>query len=173
MISYAGIGSREAPDWILSYMRAIARWLGLKGYNLRSGHAPGSDFVFELGCDEVNGSKEIFLPWIGFNGSDSTLIVNKELAFKLAEKYHKFWNSLRHPTKLLMARNGHQVLGKELNDPVKFVVCWTKNGSGEGGTGQAIRIALDYNIPIFDMGIYDNIVDLKKGFKEFCTIYNI
>lgn len=173
MDSYAGIGSRKAPNWALQYMQTVARWLGLKGYNLRSGHAPGSDFSFELGCDEVEGLKEIFLPWLGFNGSKSTLTVNKEIAFVLAKKYHKYWSSLRQPAKLLISRNGHQVLGETLTDPVKFVVCWTKDGKGEGGTGQAIRIALDYGIPIFDMGIYYNIEDLKKGFKQFCTLYNI
>lgn len=173
MISYSGIGSREAPEWILIYMQAVARWLGLKGYNLRSGHALGSDFAFEIGCDEVQGSKEIFIPWIGFNGSNSHLVANKELTFPVASKYHKYWDTLKETTKLLMGRNCNQVLGKELNDPVKFVLCWTKNGNGEGGTGQAIRIALDYGIPIFDMGIYYNIEDLKKGFKLFCTTLNI
>ena len=37
----------------------------------------------------------------------------------------------------------------------KFVICWTKNGKGTGGTGQAIRIAKGFGIPVFDLAIKD------------------
>lgn len=53
----------------------------------------------------------------------------------------------------LHARNCYQVLGADLRTPTQFVICWTPRGSGEGGTGQALRIAKAYNIPIFDLAI--------------------
>lgn len=46
-------------------------------------------------------------------------------------------------------------------------ICWTKNGSGQGGTGQALRIAKAYNIPIFDAGKFKDFEDLKSELKKF------
>jgi len=44
------------------------------------------------------------------------------------------------------------LLGKDLTVPVGAVICWTPGGSGEGGTGQAIRVAQAHEIPVLDMG---------------------
>jgi hypothetical protein len=50
-----------------------------------------------------------------------------------------------------MTRNSFQVLGPDLQSPVSFVVCWTTGGKISGGTGQALRIAKDLSIPIFNL----------------------
>lgn len=73
----------------------------------------------------------------------------------------------------LQARNSHQVLGLDLETPSEFIVCWTKNGKSSGGTGQAIRIALDYGIPIFDAGKYNNIEKCKEELKKFLVERNV
>jgi cell division GTPase FtsZ len=52
----------------------------------------------------------------------------------------------------LHARNAMIVLGKNLDDPVDFIICWTPGGTGSGGTGQALRIARAYGIPVYDLG---------------------
>lgn len=70
-------------------------------------------------------------------------------------------------TDKLQARNSYQILGLDLNTPSNFVICWTKNGKGSGGTGQAIRIARAYNIPIFDAGYWNDIEDVRKELKLF------
>ena len=87
---------------------------------MRSGGAKGADKAFEIGCDNYNGQKEIYLPWKGFEGSDSNLIVKDSKAFEI------------DGTRKLQARNSHQVLGLDLNTPTKFVICWTKNGKDQG-----------------------------------------
>ena len=115
----------------------------------------------------VNGQKEIYLPWKGFEGSDSNLIVRDIKAFEIGEKFHPYWHNLSQGAKKLQARNSHQVLGLDLNTPTKFVICWTKNGKGSGGTGQAIRIAKAYDIPVFDTGNWSDIEDIKRGLKLF------
>ena len=66
-------------------------------------------------------------------------------AFELAKKYHPQWKALSQAGQKLMARNGYQVLGPELDSPAKFIVCWTENGELKGGTSQALRIAKDWN----------------------------
>ena len=57
-----------------------------------------------------------------------------------------------HAAQRLHARNCFQILGAKLDTPVSDVVCWTPNGSGSGGTGQAIRLAEMMNIPVWDLG---------------------
>lgn len=165
---YAGIGSRETPDWICDYFVLLSKFLTNKGYILRSGHAKGADQAFERGCDEIDKSKkEIYLPWNGFEGSASKLIVKDKKAFKLANKFHPYWHNLSQGARKLQARNSHQVLGLDLNTPSNFIACWTKNGKGSGGTGQALRIGKHYNIPIFDAGKYANLNEIKINLKLF------
>lgn len=166
MSYYAGIGSRETPSDVLTIFEKVGKFLAQKDFILRSGHAEGADKAFENGCDKVNGLKEIYLPWKGFEGSESDLIVFDIRAFEIAEKYHPYWNNLKQGGQKLQARNSHQVLGSDLETPSSFVLCWTKNGKGSGGTGQAIRIAKAYDIPIFDAGKYKS-EDIGNQLKIF------
>ena len=145
---YAGIGSRKTPYEIISVMVDIGKYLAKMGYILRSGAADGADAAFEAGCDSVSGSKLIYLPWKGFNRSDSEFYTISEEAFELAKKYHPNWTMLRHSAEKLHARNCYQILGEDLKTPSKFVVCWS---NGSGGTEQALRIATAYNIPIINL----------------------
>lgn len=168
---YAGIGSRETPQDVLDIFKSVATYLANKGFTLRSGAAKGSDKAFEIGCDEVRGLKEIYLPWNGFEGSNSNLVVSNKRAFEIAERFHPYWHNLKDGAKKLQARNSHQVLGQDLETPSKFIICWTKNGNGSGGTGQAIRIAKHYNIPVFDAGKYKDIDELKRELKLFLVDY--
>ena len=148
-MKYAGIGSRETPEPVLKTMREMARELAEKNYTLRSGGADGADFAFEQGCDLVHGRKEIYLPWRFFNGNKSGLFKPSKEAMALAEKFHPAWYMLSGGAKKLMARNSHQVLGINLDDPVDFIICWTD--PKRGGTTQALRIAEAYGIKIFNL----------------------
>lgn len=160
--TYAGIGSRETPQEILDQMERLASCLESEGFTLYSGGADGADKAFERGVDMHDDNKKIFLPWKRFNSSFSPYHEPSPKAFKIAEQYHPAWERLSQPAKYLMARNSHQVLGEDLESPVAFVVCWTKNGGVTGGTGQAMRIAIDNNIPIFNL-YHDDA--LEKIFK--------
>lgn len=165
---YTGIGSRETPKEILSIFEYIGLWLASKGYILRSGHAAGADSAFECGCDAAGGCKEIYLPWKGFNGSDSKLILrDNDDAISIAMHYHPAFDRLSNGAKKLQARNAYQIFGYNLDTPSDFVVCWTKGGKGSGGTGQAIRIAKDNSIPVFDFGRYDNNEIAIHKFSQF------
>lgn len=164
---YAGIGSRETPKEALNIFEIIGEYLANQGYTLRSGHAEGADQAFENGCDKVTGLKEIYLPWSRFQGSDSKLVVKDLGAFEIAEQFHPYWHNLKEGAKKLQARNSHQVLGQDLNTLSDFIICWTKGGKGSGGTGQALRIANHYNIPVFDAGMYKDIEEIKKELKHF------
>jgi hypothetical protein len=154
MKSYAGIGSRKTPAEHLNLMRILGTTLASEGWVLRSGAAGGADAAFEQGCDLAGGAKEIYLPWRGFNAHPSCLAPSYE-AEEMAAKFHPAWGSCSQGARKLHARNCHQVLGQNLDSPVEFVVCWTPNASGSGGTGQAIRVARHYGIPVFDLASAD------------------
>lgn len=164
---YAGIGSRDCPKEILDIISKVGYWLAKRGFVLRSGGAEGCDKAFEYGCDKANGSKEIYLPWKGFNNSSSSLVVNDKRAFDMARKYHPSFDRLKEGAKKLQARNSHQVLGLSLDSKSDFIICYTKNGAGSGGTGQALRIAKDYDIPILDFGKFKDIDEAREGFRLF------
>lgn len=165
--SYSGIGSRTVPEKVIEQILELSVLLAQKGMILRSGGADGADTAFEVGCDSVNGQKEIYLPWKGFNdntGIDSTKIDTYDEAQQIAEEYHPAWKYLKHYSKKFHTRNVYQVLGKDLNSPVEFVVCYTQDGKASGGTGQAMRIAEANNIPIYNLYFpetYDNLKQLK------------
>lgn len=154
---YAGIGSRKTPAHVLEQMAMIATQLADK-WVLRSGHADGADMAFEQGCIHAQGKKEIYVPWFGFNGAPTNNLeyirptATKELA-DFAAGFHPAWNSCTDTTKLMHMRNACQVLGLWGDSPATMIICWTKDGKRGGGTGQALRIAEQFYIPIFDLAL--------------------
>jgi len=143
-VYWAGIGSRETPADVMTKMTEIAQYLATKGWVLRSGGAKGADTAFEAGYLIDGVQTQIFYPtdhlplWTSvftehFHPNPKALMKNNGLAHKL------------------MSRNAMQILGRDGNTPVEFVVCWTKDGKASGGTAQAIKIAEFYDIPVFNL----------------------
>lgn len=163
ILCYTGIGSRETPPEILAKMTQIATYLASRDYYLRSGGAPGADSAFEDGAGD---KKQIFLPWRGFNGNKSNLFEIHPDAFETASRIHPAWDRCSQAAKKLHARNVHQVLGCNLNDPSEFVVCWTKDGEAVGGTATAIKLALHIGISVFNLGSPDGLQLLRKRMKQ-------
>lgn len=169
---YAGIGSRNTPEEILTIFERMGSWLAKNGDVLRSGAAKGADTVFEKGCDAVYGRKEIFLPWKGFGGSSSEYYAVPKQAYLIARNHHPAWDKLSDAVQKLMARNTCQILGLDCETPCDFVVCYTNEGKDVGGTAQALRIARHFDIPIFNAGVYDNLApELRE--KELIKDFNI
>lgn len=176
---YAGIGSRKVNRQRSKLHVEIGFCMALAGYRDNSGAADSSDTNFEFGAkaaynfvadhlgipmDERDPSMviQIFLPWPGFNGRGNEKgYVSKELpeAELLTAKYHHNWANLSDGAKKMMSRNAMQILGIDLAKKTKFVICETPDGaytsemttSKTGGTGQAIRIAGDYNVQVFNL----------------------
>jgi len=151
---------------------------------LRSGNATGSDQAFASGVR--NNNAQIWLPWKNFELDFRELHPDHEYrlvgdeccpgepdpeAWDSVEKFHpnykkmlegdqeKYFTFMR-----FMSRNYRQVRGWGEPDS-EFVVCWTHDGTDVGGTGQAIRIARHYNIPVFNlfkMDVHDVYHEIKK-----------
>lgn len=149
---YTGIGSRETPGEIEVLIAKVARICARDGRVLRSGAAPGADAMFEKHARAHGGRCEIWLPWPGFEGHESTLLPSPE-AFDIAATVHPAWSRLRGGARKLHARNVHQVLGADLCTPSSFVVCWTPGGETVGGTATALRLAERNSIPIMNLAL--------------------
>lgn len=146
MIKWCGVGSRDTPPQVGKIMTLTSLYLSLDpGYLFRSGGAIGADTYFERGW---RGPKEIFY------AEDAT-----RQALEHAKQHHPNWDfkgyfkkgSIEYVRKL-HARNSMIVLGRNLDDPVSFCICWTKSGLLRGGTSQAVRVCKAYNIPVFNIG---------------------
>ena len=164
---YTGIGSRETPLDVCDEMAWIAKWLRSKRYRLRSGHAIRADQAFEWGAE---GSADIYLPWSGFEGSTSLLALDKlpagavRMAEEMARKHHPAWDRCGRDARAFHTRNTFQILGFE--GLSEFVVCWTKDGKASGGTGQALRLAKHFKIPIVNMYHYPTERKVKQRLGE-------
>ena len=174
--AYTGIGSRETPDDILELMRWFANNLYFKGYTLRSGGAPGADQAFEFGLAGADQNRsliqersEIYLPWGTFEKDNRSWLKPKlekpqSDAYHYAAKYHPGWKFLTPGAMTFHARNIHQVFGPDVNNPIysDFIICWTKNAKGGGGTGQALRAAKGVEVPVYDLAdesVKDMVID--------------
>lgn len=175
-VYYAGIGSRDTPQDILKIMERLAFSLGKNKYTLRSGGSPGADTAFEAGAKKAESEFEIYLPWskfqerMGENYIDVRNLDTFDKAQNIAIKNYPEFEELSESSKKLIIRDTYQVLGKDLNTPSEFIVCWTPDGcithrdrSREtGGTGQAISIASKRDIPIFNLKLKEHRRQIKE-----------
>ena len=154
---YAGIGSRETPDSILDIMKKLSQIFQNKGFVLNSGGANGADKAF---AEDIH-LKQIFIPWNGFNGlyhnGKDVILEHNEMAGVLASELHPAWNKCSQGAKKLHQRNIHQILGRDLDTLVSFVVCYTKDAKLQGGTATAIRLANLNNIKVINLGNPDTL----------------
>lgn len=170
---YTGIGSRETPLEYLDLMTKLAQKLASEGWILRSGGADGADTGFENGAP--NDRRAIYLPWSGFNGREHGVqpsrFNNHAQAENIASRFHPAWDRLTRGPRALMARNVYQLLGDDLQTPSRMVICWAPNPKFDndgrvidvkGGTGLAVRLAVEYNVPVYHLGVQDHMDRLCK-----------
>lgn len=154
--AYAGSGNRDTPPEIQKEMTEIAIDLDQKGYTLRTngGDIPG-------GAYELSGTTrtEFYLPWKKFNEKTSKYSKPSNEAFDLARKFHNSFDQLNDTVKALVATHCHVILGENLRDPVRMVICWTPDGAESskectfrtGISNISIKIASSLQIPVFNL----------------------
>lgn len=196
---YTGVGSRKTPYAERSLLKDFARYLAERGVVLRSGGADGADTFFQHGAASAwypnhrKGYKasELYLPWVDFgnflNDEDCyeteppyRLIpldkIESDLvcrAAQIASKIHPAWNKLTDAGKKLHTRNVPQVLGRDLQTPSSFLVCYaeTKNGKASGtpigGTRTAWCLAKEHNIECFNLAFSSDRTNLERFLQFF------
>lgn len=138
---WAGIGSRDTPKTVLGVMQRIGFHLAHEhNSRLRSGGARGADSAFAEGYKLKPSLCELY------THKDVT-----SQSLSHAARFHPNWGACNDYAKKLHARNSFIILGRELNDPVDLVICWTPEAKIIGGTGQGLRIAEYHKIPIWNL----------------------
>ena len=164
MKKYTGIGSRKTPPAILGAFSRIASRLEACGYTLRSGAAGGADSAFEDGTTNL---REIFIPWKGFAPLREGYHVGAgPNALALAESLHPAWDRCSRGARALHGRNTYQVLGKKLDSPSEFLICWTPRGEKVGGTATAIRLAEANGVRVFNFGRREDMESFRELLEE-------
>lgn len=135
-ILYAGIGSREVPEYYYKLIRTLSEALDPTHF-LRSGGARGCDRAFANGSTH----KDIIRP------DDAT-----PEAIAYAAQFRSNFDTYTPEVQQLFGRNAMIILGRDLRTPVSRVICWTPEALLAGGTGHALRIAQKNNIPITNLG---------------------
>lgn len=177
---FTGVGSRETPDDTSDDIVDVCRFLMRREYLMATGDAIGADQMFFE--TYPLGYKERYAP-LGrrYYKQDSIIVPSDEQGYKLAEsiagKCHPAWKWMKERSyKELHIRNVFQVLGRDLSTPSEFLVVWTPDGAElltgkkTGGTGQAIRIAKMFGIPVFNLYNSDALQRLSTflGFEDNC-----
>jgi hypothetical protein len=170
---WTGVGSRDTPEHILVLMVLIAKKLTDIGWVLRSGGALGADSAFYAGCiqsDKFSIQKPmIYLAWNGVGNKyhdpsngfyDATRYPTWNEAEDIALRIRGSWmgrggEELTRGGKAQHTRNVFQVLGESLSEPSRFLLCWAppvgKKGFVLGGTGTAVKLALENQIEVINM----------------------
>lgn len=149
-------------------MKLCGLVLAKRGWHLHTGNCTGADQAFASGANEIDAAMvSLWLPWPSYEleAINAKNIVHKEPtedAMKLAEQFHPKWEACKRGGRSLHARNMHIILGKTLDEPVDMIICWTKNGLKTGGTSQALRLAENKSIKVYNLAIEDDILQLKK-----------
>ena len=138
-----------------------------------------------LPLSKINNLMEVYLPWKDFNGRNSgdygyytlPFMDNRLEAENIAKELHpkwildikiesgmipkpKNWTPMRQGAKKLHTRNIYQVLGKDLNTPSKFIVCYGIPAKGsvipKGGTRTACVLGQQHGVEIFNLYLPDH-----------------
>lgn len=151
----AGIGSRGTPAPVLDAMEEIGAWCRKHGIWVRSGHAAGADYAFERGARDA---VLVYLPFPTFNQEQPVLGWARVVSpaefpalAAVAEMHHPTWHRLGWRSRAFHTRNVAQVCGLPGEPRSSLVICWTQDGAAVGGTGQALRVADAFAVPVLNM----------------------
>jgi hypothetical protein len=203
-IPFTGIGAEHAPKHITDVLTEIGYLLAVTGRTLRSGGSKGCSMAFEAGANNAfkkslceqrpltpkvssayHPVKEIFLPYRGFENHADDAYFEYDNALKariigfiksgvLCEHFDEIQNPFL--IKDYVARV-FQLLGKTLNKPSKFMICWSPDGARTheesspkiGQTYVSICLAEILKIQTFNMenkSDFDKIVEWRDKMKK-------
>ena len=168
IIPFTGIGSRDITWEEGVECRRIAQLLTGYGMTCYSGGARGADEAFAEGSTNMIVN---WLPWYKFNGvylkpgqvivprTELTETASWDIAEASIDLFHPNPSRLSPAARSMMFRNYFQVMGcpeKDLPKTEVIICCASeviRNGikEADGGTGQAVRIAMVQKIPVYNI----------------------
>lgn len=180
MKTYAGIGNKKTPENIINIIKIVAILLSHDKYVCATGACTGADQAFAEGTIMANGFVHLHVPWesyeIGWRsklkGHIRTFVLKDDdvEAYNTVAIFHPAYHKLSPSVKALHARSYNIVKN------ASFMVCWTEDGQVTGGTGQAIKIATYFHLPIYNLGnekTFNDMLTAIKRRKHELAIYDL
>jgi hypothetical protein len=164
--AYGGLCNPDAPDSVMSQMKTLAERLEAKGYTLRTNGAKGGEASMEAGSSDV----EAHIPWRNFNEHPSKLNRTTDEAKAVIRQFAPGFDGLKPAVQTIIASKAHVILGKDLKNPIQFLICWTQDGAETmaqrnaktGYIGVGIALAASLKIPVFNLKNPDALERLKQ-----------
>ncbi|CAH7414175.1 conserved hypothetical protein [Vibrio chagasii] len=192
---FSGVGSQKTPQEVGVLMKYVTLFLLQElGYCLRSGGARGADQFFESGVPySLRGHQQIYMPEKNFQKGTCERIYIGDMRRKMDAmsvvseyKLHEHWDVLlnspsNNRTVANHLRNVFQVLGDEpVNNPIpsKMLIAWTPDGAktwektskATGGTRTAIRLALAFDVPVFNLAVTDDVIRIHDKVSHLYSV---
>lgn len=165
--SYVGIGNPDTPYTVQTQITGLAKKLEEMGYTLRTDGGQGGSEAFVKGASSLI---EIIIPWKKFNGQEAGFFKTLPEAFDIVRKFAPAFDSMKEVVQKILASKAHLVLGTDLTQPAKFIICWSSDGLEDGKkrtaksgfVGTPISLATANDIPVFNLKNPDAIDRLKQ-----------
>lgn len=164
MKKVACVGTREISDEMRRKLVLFGRMIVMRGYELHTGNALGSDAAFAEGGNKLPGQVHLHLPWSSYNADliKPENVVRSSYSSAIADlaaSCHPAWAACSQGTKKLLARNASIISS---SDAVVYFVDESKLGGG--GTGHSVRVASALNKPQLKLRSSDSIEELYAEF---------
>lgn len=170
MIKYALAVDKSFPAQYNKIIGRCVRYLRKQNCTVRVNNRYQTE---QLAIRDSGGKCEVFSAFSEDYGAITAGLDNRDEkyyeAIDFVKKYCPEYNSLVRGKQAQLIVVARLMLGINLNEPVDFVVCHTKNGYGIGEMALLIKVAREYNIPVFDSGYYNEYEsdDMEEQLKVF------
>jgi len=160
-IEVAIIGSRDADDTQYEAAMGLAEGLSRIGVYINTGGALRIDQAAMQGT--IDGYLNVFLPWASYNAE---IIPQHAKRTVYDSRIHTEWTisvQMFHPAPGRLTRGAFALHARNYGiiRPTKLVVAFP-NETGGGGTGQGIRIAKHFGIPLIQHNKGSKIPPIQK-----------
>jgi len=168
-------GDDAIPPEIEKKFVDISKILMAKGFMLRynGDQEPFINQVLDIDLARV----EMYLPWKSFNTSITPKMKRpNEKAYHVAAYYHKAFKKLPNPVRAILARDVHVILGENVDNPIKLMLCYSPDGAETikqidykktGNISFSISICDVLGIPVFNLKNEDAVSRLVELVKTF------
>lgn len=166
------------PSDIVFKMTSLIKILNKNGYTFRcwynANDSVGSQLTDKTLVEPEKLNVEWYLPSKFYNPNitEPTSLTNTELAFQVAKGFHRSYDKLHGFVRAICARDIELLLGKNLRNPLKFIIIYSSCGSETltdkpnyealGQLSFILRLAKETLIPVFNLKNADAIDRLKK-----------
>lgn len=148
---------KDFPQEVKTSLYNIASKLIQKKYTVRV-HGGDKEFIDKV-ATLSDKFVEVYLPWRGFNESDSKHTFNTATSKEIARTNFLGWEKIPDSVKAILASQVRLVFGDKNNSIILCLITWSKDGASRsaevtkdtGRSGFIIKVAATYSFPVVNI----------------------